>query len=422
MNNVVGAELVRLRREFHQCAETGWLEFETTVKIITYLKEMGLEVNYGKKLHGERLGLPSKEIMEVHRRSLQDLKVDFPIEEILEGYTGATALLDTGRAGPTVALRFDIDCNGVEEAKGNHRPFIENFASKNPGMTHACGHDGHIAMGLMVIKELLTCREQMKGKILFIFQPAEEGVRGARSMVEAGILKGVDFCLSGHIGFMGKKNQIICGVGGFYATNKLDVSFYGQPAHAGASPELGKNALLAGAICALNLHTLTQISGGASRINVGTFHAGTARNVVPAEARLEVETRGEIQEINDALMERVFEVIEGSAKMYDVRYETKLVGSAPAYHYKKNEFQSYILELLKELDLDLDEGADLGASEDVSYMLRAVEEAGGKALYFVFGAERTAPHHSSNFDFSEEALENGYRCYVKTVTDLLKIE
>jgi len=422
MNNEITAELIRLRREFHQCAETGWLEFETTFKIITYLKKLGLEVKYGKEIHGERLGLPDKEKITAHRKVVEHMRPDFGIEEILECYTGAVGILDTGKPGPTVALRFDIDSNGVEEVQESHRPFEEGFASKNKGMMHACGHDGHIAIGLMVAKGLMDHKDHMKGRILCIFQPAEEGVRGAKSIVESGIFDNVEYCLSGHIGFGGKKNQIICGMGGFYATTKLDIHFYGQPAHAGAYPELGKNALLAGANCALNLHTLPQFSGGASRINVGVFQAGTARNIVPSEARMEIETRGESQEINDDLMNRVLKMIDASAKMYDVGWETKLVGSAPAYHYKKNNFQAYIFNLLKDMDIELSEGAVLGGSEDVTYMMQAVESNGGQALYFVFGAELSAPHHHNRFDFSEEALENGYKCYMKTVTDLLKTE
>lgn len=420
MDKTISNELVQLRRKFHQCAETGWLEFETTIHIIEFLKEQDLEIKYGRAIHGVRMGLPSSSKMEAHKEKFTHRETDFDISEVLEGYTGAVALLDTQRPGPTVALRFDIDANGLEEATENHRPALEGFASKNIGMMHACGHDGHTAIGLMVAKGLVAQKDQLKGKILFIFQPAEEGVRGAKSIVEAGILENTDYILSGHVGFMAKQNQVFCGVGGFLATSKLDVLFTGQAAHAGAYPELGKNALLAGASCALNLHTLPQISGGISRLSVGVLQSGTARNVVPAHARLEIETRGETQEINDQLVQKAYRMIEASAHMYDVAYEIKLMGSAPAYQYVPREFSQYVKNLLEKMDFEIIEGASLGASEDVAYMLRAVEDGGGQGLYLFFGMDQIAPHHHQYFDLDESVLEKGYRCYMEIVKNLLK--
>ncbi|MGE5632983.1 MAG: amidohydrolase [Caulobacteraceae bacterium] len=419
MNSAMLQELIELRRGFHRCAESGWLEFETTIRIISYLKELGLEVAYGKRIHSQRQGLPSKQQMDRHKNSIQCSKYDFDTEEILQGYTGAVGILDTKIPGPTVALRFDIDANDIEEAQEDHRPVREGFASKNKGMMHACGHDGHIAIGLTAAKYLSSRRKDLKGKIIFIFQPAEEGVRGAKSLVLSGLLKDVDYILSGHIGFMGKENEIVCGVGGFLATNKLDVYYHGQSAHAGACPELGRNALLAGANCAINLHTLTQYSSGMSRVNVGTFRSGTARNAVAAEAKLQLETRGETQEINEDLQRRAYEVIEASAKMYGVSCEIVEAGSAPAYQYVRNDFSARVLALLKSKGFNVLEGASLGGSEDVSYMFHEVEKNGGTALYLVFGTKLNAPHHHPSFDFDEAALENGFRCYSEIVLDLL---
>jgi aminobenzoyl-glutamate utilization protein A len=412
-------ELVKLRRSFHQCAESGWLEFETTIKIISYLKELGLEVKYGKAIHGNRQGIATQVEMDRHKTNIEYLKLDFDAEEIVQGYTGAVGILDTKVPGPTIALRFDIDANDIIEAEEEHRPARDGFASKNSGMMHACGHDGHIAIGLVTAKDIVSRQKDLKGKIIFIFQPAEEGVRGAKSIVQSGILENVDYILSGHIGFMGRENEIICGVGGFLATNKLDVYFHGQSAHAGAYPELGRNALLAGANCTINLHTLTQYSGGMSRINVGTLHGGTARNAVPSEAKLELETRGENQEINRDLRRRAEEVIEASAKMYGVSCEVVEVGSAPAYKYVKNEFTDHVLELLKTQGFNVNEDAFMGASEDITYMFDEVEKSEGKALYLIFGTKLSAPHHHPSFDFSEEVLENSFRCYSEILLNFL---
>ncbi|MDF2532325.1 MAG: amidohydrolase [Clostridia bacterium] len=419
MNSPMLQKLVELRREFHKCAESGWLEFETTIKIITYLDKLGLEVRYGKTIHGKRQGLPSQEKMDAHKKLKEHLKCDFDVEEIFQGYTGAIGILDTKTPGPTIALRFDIDANDIMEAQENHRPAKEGFSSEHKNMMHACGHDGHIAIGLATAQYIVSRKNDLKGKVIFIFQPAEEGVRGAKSIVQSGILDHVNYILSGHIGFMGKENEIICGVGGFLATSKLDVYFKGQSAHAGAYPEKGRNALLAAANCTINLHTLTQYSGGMSRMNVGTFHAGTARNAVPAEAKIELELRGETQDINEDLRSRVEGMIEASAKMYGVSCEIVEMGSAPAYKYEKNDFSTYVVKLLEAQGFSVSEGASMGASEDVTYLFQEVEKNGGKALYLIFGTALSAPHHHPSFDFSEEVLEASVRSYSKILLNLL---
>ena len=100
------------------------------------------------------------------------------------GMTGVIGILRCGE-GPTLAMRFDIDALGVVEAsESTHRPACEGWASMNEGFMHACGHDGHTAIGLAVAKVLMAIRENLHGTIKLIFQPAEEGVRGAKSIVE----------------------------------------------------------------------------------------------------------------------------------------------------------------------------------------------------------------------------------------------
>ena len=117
---------------------------------------------------------------------------------------------------------------------------------------HACGHDGHTAIGLGVATVLAEMKDQLRGTIKLFFQPAEEGVRGARAMVEAGVCDDVDFLLGAHLGFQAREvGTIITGGAGFLATSKMDAIFTGVPSHAGAAPEAGRNALLASATAAL---------------------------------------------------------------------------------------------------------------------------------------------------------------------------
>lgn len=108
---------------------------------------------------------------------------------------------------------------------------------------HACGHDGHAAVGLGLAEVLVSIRRHLRGRIRLIFQPAEEGARGALPMSEAGAVDGVDVLFGFHIGFKAEgPGSLICGTQGFLATTKRDVLFSGVPAHAGAAPEEGKDA------------------------------------------------------------------------------------------------------------------------------------------------------------------------------------
>lgn len=412
-------KLIDLRREFHKCAETGWLEFETTVKIIKYLKSFGYEVKYGKEIHGKRMGLPDDDTIKKHREAIST-DADFDISEILDGYTGAVGILDTHRDGPVIALRFDIDANGIEESNDKaHRPTMEGFASKNINAMHACGHDGHIALGIAVAEQLAKEKDHLSGKYILIFQPAEEGVRGAKSIVESGILTNVDYLISGHIGLGVEENEVVCGTLGFLATSKLDIYFEGKPAHAGANPEIGKNALLAACSCALNLHTLTQFGSGMSRLNVGVLKAGTARNIVPHKAFMEIETRGENEDVNGLLLQKVHHVIEGSAKSFDVMYNIVEAGGAPAYNNFDEYFIDTLAEVLKKKGIKVTTGKSLGASEDITYMMNEVERNGGKSVYLMFGTKLAAPHHNNRFDFDESVLNLAYKSYLEIIRSLL---
>ncbi len=138
-----------------------------------------------------------------------------------------------------------LDLN--EQHDDSHRPHRDHFASCNAGMMHACGHDGHTAIGLGLAHVLKQYAAQLNGVIKLIFQPAEEGTRGARAMVAAGVVDDVDYFTAIHIGTGVPAGTVVCGGDNFMATTKFDVQFSGVAAHAGGKPEDGRNALLAAA-------------------------------------------------------------------------------------------------------------------------------------------------------------------------------
>ncbi|NLG87214.1 MAG: M20 family metallo-hydrolase, partial [Firmicutes bacterium] len=249
-------QLVAWRRDFHMYPEAGWTEFRTASLVAQELSQLGYNIKLGREVISEqsRQGVPSAE--ELDKAWERARKEGAPTEFIMSmrgGFTGVVGILEGGYPGPTVALRFDMDANDLNESTNeDHRPFREGFASRHPGIAHACGHDGHVAIGLGVAHVLAQLAPELSGRLLLIFQPAEEGVRGAKAMVAADILADCRYFLSGHLGFgNGSLGEIGCGQEKFLATTKLDVTFTGQAAHAGMNPDAGKNALLAAALAAI---------------------------------------------------------------------------------------------------------------------------------------------------------------------------
>ncbi len=317
------------------------------------------------------------------------------------------ATLNTGRPGPTLAFRVDMDALDLSEAlDDSHRPFRDGFASCNAGMMHACAHDGHTTIGLGLAKVLKQNEAQLNGTIKLIFQPAEEGTRGARAMVAAGALDGVDYFTAIHIGTGVPAGTAICGSDNFMATTKFDVNFTGVAAHAGGKPEDGRNALLAAAQAALALHSIAPHSEGASRVNVGVMQAGSGRNVVPANALIKVETRGETEAINQYVFERAQAVITGAAALYGVSAEMRLMGAAtssaptPAWVDYLHEQASQVSGIVHAID----KVKAPAGSEDATLMMARVQQNGGMASYMVFGTDLSAGHHNEKFDFDEQVM------------------
>lgn len=407
--NKLHIETKEIRRDFHKYPEAGWLEFRTTSKIAEILEKESIPVLLGKQIINTDyvMGYPDKDVVEnnVSRALSQGAKEEYI--DRMEGYTGAVAIIDTGKPGPVLGLRFDIDSNEVNEKQDqDHRPVKEGFNSQNYDFMHACGHDGHAAIGITTAKILNKIKDNLRGKIKIFFQPAEEGVRGAKAMVESGIVDDVDYFLSGHIGFGAQLNgRLVTTTSGFLATTKIDVEFIGKAAHAGASPQDGSNALLAAASATLNIHGQCQDGRGAARVNVGVLRAGTGRNVVADKAIMKIETRGETTEINTTVYNNTIRILKASGDMYGVDVKIKEVGSASGGSSDKElgEIVSSIAKNIPEVK-EIVEEVSLGGSEDVTYMMNRVQERGGKAIYMMFGTSIAAPHHNSGFDFDEDAL------------------
>ncbi|MDU4447392.1 MAG: amidohydrolase [Anaerococcus vaginalis] len=419
---MIEEELIRLRRHFHKYAEPAWMEFLTTAKIIQELKNYNLDLYYGKEIYfNKRMGLPEKSILESYKNSISISDIEKK-EEILDSYTGLIAVLDTKKIGPNIGFRFDIDSNELCESNSlGHLPNILNFSSKNSFAMHACGHDAHMSIGIELAKILASNIKKLKGKIIFIFQPAEEGVRGAYSLMNNPIIDKLDYLAGMHIGMDVKSGEIGVGSHGFLATKKIDIIFKGKASHAGASPEKGHNALLAASSAVLNFNSLAQHSMGEARINVGKLNAGSGRNIIANKAKIEMEIRGENENIISYLYDGVNRIVEGSAISYDCSYEIEIKGQAPSLISYDEEFIKNLRNYYKEKSYKLVD-ANLKGSEDIAYLLNEVRKAGGKTVHFILGSNLKDSHHSEEFDINEKDMLRGVDLMVDFVKYIEKID
>ncbi len=196
--------MTQWRRDFHLHAESGWLEFRTASKVADILDGLGYQLALGRDVidADSRMGLPDEETLaRAFERAREQGAPERWLRAFEGGFAGVVATLDTGRPGPTLAFRVDMDALDLnEQHDDSHRPHRDHFASCNAGMMHACGHDGHTAIGLGLAHVLKQYAAQLNGVIKLIFQPAEEGTRGARAMVAAGVVDDVDYFTAIHIG------------------------------------------------------------------------------------------------------------------------------------------------------------------------------------------------------------------------------
>ena len=411
-------QLIAWRRDFHKHAEPGWVEFRTTSRILRTLEGIGWDAIFGKDLHkaNARLGVPSTEALASEReRAIRQGADPDLVAAMGEGFTGVLGVLETGRPGPVVCFRFDIDSNDLVELHDEtHRPYAEGFHSVNGAAMHGCGHDGHAAMGLGLATVLSEQKDKLTGTVKIIFQPAEEGVRGAHSIVAAGWFDDVDLFVATHLASADDRGNIVTGSDGYLASTKFDVTFTGIGAHAGGDPEKGANALLAAASATLGLHSIARHSEGASRINVGTVHAGEGRNVIARKAVIRAETRGQTSEINAYMFDRAQEVVAGAALMYGLNYELTVVGRADQ-ELPSPELLPFIRQSFENtpgVSAIRDSGGGSG-SEDATAMMKRVKERGGLATYVQIGMNTTWGHHTERFDVDEEMLAVGVESEAK---------
>ena len=269
-------KLSDIRKDLHRHPELGNKEVYTSKKIEGILKDLGLDV----------------------RRILD---------------TALVATLHCNKGGKCVALRADMDALPVTEATEC------GFESENQGIMHACGHDIHMTAALGTAMLLSENKDNLKGDVVFLFEPDEEGSGGAQRMIECGALKGVDAVFGGHVSPDLPLGSVGVRYGKFYAASDvITVTVHGFSCH-GATPEKGKDALLAASEMVVRLSTLRPSSGDRMVLSIGEFKSGTACNVIADYARF----KGIVRTLGKDDREEMRDLIRSAVKVVSDKYGVK---------------------------------------------------------------------------------------------------
>jgi len=374
-------EVVEWRRHLHRHPELSFQERETAAWIAETLATFG-----------------------------DDLEVERPAENAV------VAHLRTGRPGPVVALRADIDALPIDEDSG------VDFASEKAGVMHACGHDGHTAMLLGAARLLAGARDSLPGgELRFLFQPAEElAPGGARDLVAAGAVDGVDFVYGCHLWTPLAYGKVAAMPGAFMAASDFfTLAITGRGGHGGL-PHVADDTIAIGAQVVTNLqHVVARRVDPLERavLSIGTFHAGDAPNVLPGR----VEMSGTVRTFDPDLRERmpvlIEEVIRGVTSAhgagYDLDYQfgyQPVVNDERATALVRDAIDPAALTDLAPIMGGDDFSAYLAEVPGCYAFIGAGDEAAGA----------TFPHHHPRFRIDERALGTGVRMHVDVALRALK--
>jgi aminobenzoyl-glutamate utilization protein A len=406
-------EAVQWRRELHRHPQPAWLEFYSTGFVAEKLSGWGYDLLLGADAIAadKRLVVPDAARMDSeYARALRAGIKEELIAPAKGGLTGVVATLRGASPGPTVGFRFDIDALEVlESSDPAHRPASEGFVSQHPGYAHMCGHDAHTSIGLLLALHLAENRDRIRGTVKFLFQPNEENLGGAATMVDKGLVDDLDYLFGVHVGIaLRKTGQIGLNVFDWLAMSRFEVTFSGRATHAALRPNEGKNALLGACAAATNLYAIARHGSGASRVNVGFMQAGTTWNVIPDRAYLRMETRGVTNEINAYMVERAGEVLEGAARMYDLGLEV-IPAATCVTAVNSPELVELGMKVAKTLPSveEIVPACSTNGSEDVCLMMQRVQQRGGQAMEILLGTPVGGGHHSNTFDVDEKVIRNG---------------
>ena len=374
--HAVEDDVVRLRRELHQDPELGLLLPRTQARILDALTGLGMEVSSG------------------------------------DSCSSVVADLDTGRPGPTVLLRADMDALPLSEDND------DEFSSQVEGAMHACGHDTHVAMLVGAARLLSEQRSALSGTIRFMFQPGEEGFHGARHMIEEGVLDGVDRAFALHVftnlpaGVVATRSGPIMGSG-----DSFRIEVEGKGGHASA-PHRCVDPIPAAAAIVTGLHAMVGRvvdPTNSGLVTVAHLNSGTTGNVIPPNAFMEGTIRTLDTETRSDLVAAVERVASGIASGYGCTARTEIT---PGYPVTSNDvgYARRVEQVTKNVlgeSMFVEMPRPIMGTEDFSYVLQRVPGAMAFLGVCPEGVDpnEAAPNHSNLMQVNEKSLTHGVAVY-----------
>ncbi len=420
----ITAQTVAFRRDLHSFPELAWLEYRTTSKIAELFIQLGYAVVMGKDaiVPEARLTVPCAETCARHKARAIIQGAQPPLVALMDdGLTGLWVDIPFG-PGPVLAFRFDMDANAITESNSaEHAPAAQGFCSQNTGIMHACGHDGHVAMGVGLGLALHALKEQdqapLQGTIRLIFQPAEEVGQGAKAMLAAGVMQGVQEVYGIHLGVQAcQPHMLMAGTTHFLANTTFEVRFSGQSAHSGIAPQEGRNALLAATTAIQGMLSIARHGHGETRVNIGQLRVDGAPNVVPCNAFLVGETRAVEKSINAWMVQEAERICHGAAQMWACSCEFTPIGSC-VNGFSDEALALEICTIAQHMPCftSIVPSAKFMASEDFTWFLEHAQEQGGQGTYIQLGVDLKGGHHAADFDFDEQALLRGIELLLRII-------
>jgi len=359
-------QLVAWRRDFHRHPEVAFQEERTSSVVRKHLEGLGISVKTVAK-------------------------------------TGLRGELEGKGSGKTVALRADMDALLMKE-EGE-----KEYLSENPKATHACGHDGHMAILMGVAKLLSERKDRLNGKVVFLFQPSEERLPGgAPKMIEDGALEGVDAIFGLHLWQPLPTNKVGVVAGASMAQpDEFVITVKGKGGH-GSMPHQTIDPIYIASQIVVNMQSIVSRNMDPLKsavVSFGTINGGTIHNVIPSEVRLSGTVRSFERSVHELAKKRVLEIARGTAKTlgatvdvdYDVGYPA-LINDAEMVTLVKDV-------ALKTLGKEsLADFAPIMGGEDFAYYLQKIP---GAFLFLGAGDGMEFPHHHPGFDIDERSLPSG---------------
>lgn len=402
MADKIDADVVEWRRHFHQNPELSNREFETAKYVEKYLRSLGLDVQTGV------------------------------------AKTGVVGVLDSGKPGPVVALRADMD--GLPVPEENDLPWKSTkrgmFNGNDVPVMHACGHDTHMAMLMGAAKILTSMKSELRGQVKFIFQPAEEGspageVGGAEVMVKEGVLKNpeVDVIFGLHISANTDVGKVRYREGGtMAAVDPFKIVIKGKQAH-GAYPWLSVDPITTAAQVIMGLQTIVsrelKLIDDASVVTIGSIHGGNRSNIIPNEVTL----IGTIRTLNKASREHIYEALPRKVKGIADSMRAEAEVTLPLDYnypitYNDIELTAQMLPTLQRSagkENVIYSKAVTGA-EDFSFFQEKVPGlylwVGGKPLNVP--AEEAPAHHTPEFYVDDSGMKTGVKLLTNLTLDYMR--